>query len=119
MILRGGATTTKVWTYFPDGNAGIKGGAADDVNCDSGICTGGDISGAVWAKNWGESNGTGASINVPDDMGQCLFNEYGAAYGIGLRDYVALGVSKWSSHIINDATETETPANQENTNQAQ
>ena len=120
VILRGSASTNNMWAYFPDGNLGIKGGAGDDVNCDSlGECTGGDISGSVWGKNWGESNGTGAAITVPKDMGQQLFNAFGAQYGIGLRDYVALGVSKWSSHIINDAIETETPVNQENTTQAQ
>jgi len=112
VILRGSASTNNMWAYFPDGNVGIKGGAGDDVNCDSlGECTGGDISGAVWGKNWGESNGTGAAITVPADMGQQLFNAFGAQYGIGLRDYVALGVSKWSSHIINESTETETTEN--------
>ena len=30
----------------------------------------------------GLSNGTGAQINVPEDMGQQLFNTFGPAYGI-------------------------------------
>ena len=109
VFLRGSASTNKMWAYFPDGDMGIKGGAGDDVKCDTDLeCTGGDISGAVWGKNWGESNATGAAITVPKNMGQQLYNAYGAEFGIGLRDYVALGVSKWSSHIINDkATEVE------------
>ena len=70
------------------------------MNCDStGECTGGDIYGAVWGKNWGESNGTGAQIAVPADMGQQLYNNFGTSYGIGMKDYVAIGVSKWSSFI--------------------
>ena len=82
VILRGRATTNNMWVYFPDGYLGIKGGAADDVQCDDlGECTGGDIYGAVWGKQWGLSNGTGAQINVPEDMGQQLFNTFGPAYG--------------------------------------
>ena len=73
------------------------------MNCDStGECTGGDIYGAVWGKNWGESNGTGAQINVPADMGQQLYNNFGTSYGIGMKDYVAIGISKWSSFIIDN-----------------
>ena len=89
-----------MWVYFPDGNLGIKGGAGDDVNCDTqGECTGGDIHGAVWGKSWGLSNGTGAQITVPADMGQMIFNNYGAAYGIGMKDYAAVGVANWRSFV--------------------
>ena len=103
VILRGGASTNNLWVYFPDGRLGIKGGAGDDVNCDSnGECTGGDIHGAVWGKFWGESSGTGAKITVPANMGQQIFNNYGAEYAIGMRDYVAIGVSKWSSFVLNN-----------------
>ena len=103
VILRGRASTNNMWAFFPDGSLGIKGGAGDDVNCDStGECTGGDIYGAVWGKNWGESNGTGAQISVPSNMGQQLYNNFGVAYGIGMKDYVAIGVSKWSSFIIDN-----------------
>ena len=103
VILRGRANTNNMWAFFPDASLGIKGGAGDDVNCDStGECTGGDIYGAVWGKNWGESNGTGAQIAVPADMGQQLYNNYGTSYGIGMKDYVAIGVSKWSSFIIDN-----------------
>ena len=103
VILRGRASTNNMWAFFPDGSLGIKGGAGDDVNCDStGECTGGDIYGAVWGKNWGESNGTGAQIAVPADMGQQLYNNFGTSYGIGMKDYVAIGVSKWSSFILDN-----------------
>ena len=103
VILRGRASTNNMWAFFPDASLGIKGGAGDDVNCDStGECTGGDIYGAVWGKTWGLSNGTGAQIAVPADMGQQLYNNFGTAYGIGMKDYVAIGVSKWSSFIIDN-----------------
>lgn len=103
VILRGRASTNNMWAYFPDGSLGIKGGAQNDLECDSsGECTGGDIYGAVWGKNWGESNGTGAQIAVPADMGQQLYNNFGTKYGIGMKDYVAIGVSKWSSFTIDN-----------------
>ena len=103
VILRGRASTNNMWVFFPDASLGIKGGAGDDVNCDStGECTGGDIYGAVWGKNWGESNGTGAQIVVPADMGQQLYNNFGTSYGIGMKDYVAIGVAKWSSFTIDN-----------------
>jgi hypothetical protein len=103
VILRGRASTNNMWAFFPDGSLGIKGGAGDDVRCDDyGECTGGDIYGAVWGKNWGESNGTGAQISVPSNMGQQLYNNFGVAYGIGMKDYVAIGVSKWSSFIVDN-----------------
>ena len=101
VILRGRASTNNMWAYFPDGHLGIKGGAQNDALCDeSGECTGGDIYGAVWSKQWGLSNGTGAQINVPEDMGQQLFNTFGPAYGIGMKDYIAIGVSQWSSFTV-------------------
>ena len=110
VTLRGAADTNNLWMYFPDGNLGIAGGAQDNSDCEElddgsmGECTGGDIYGAVWSKTWGQTNGassgTGVQIVVPDDMGQQLYNNYGTAYAIGLRDYVALGTSKWSSFII-------------------
>ena len=103
IILRGSASTNNMWAFFPDGSLGIKGGAQNDSYCDSnGECTGGDIYGAVWGKNWGESNGTGAQIVVPADMGQQLYNNFGTSYGIGMKDYVAIGVAKWSSFTIDN-----------------
>ena len=103
VILRGRANTNNMWAFFPDASLGIKGGAGDDVRCDEyGECTGGDIYGAVWGKDWGLSNGTGAQIVVPADMGQQLYNNFGTSYGIGMKDYVAIGVSKWSSFILDN-----------------
>ena len=108
--LRGAADSNNLWAYLPDGNLGIAGGAQDNANCEVlsdgslGECTGGDIYGAVWAKSWGETNGassgTGVQIVVPPDMGQQLYNDFGTDYAIGLRDYAALGVSKWSSFVL-------------------
>lgn len=108
--LAGGATVTGLWAYFPDGTVGIKGGNNNDpLYCDSitGSCFGGEIVGAVWAKSWGgtkDLNGSGSSsataqLVVPSDMGTQLFNRFGPSYALGIRDYVALGVSQWSSFI--------------------
>ena len=106
--LAGGATVTGLWAYFPDGGVGIKGGNNNDPTyCDpvTGDCFGGEIVGAVWAKSWGgtkDLHGAGSSsgvaqLVVPSDMGTQLFNRFGPAYALGIRDYVALGVSHWSS----------------------
>ena len=108
--LRGASDTNNLWINFPDGNLGIAGGAQDNANCEIlddgslGECTGGDIYGAVWAKSWGETNGassgTGVQIVVPPKMGNQIYNNFGEEYAIGLKDYVALGVTKWSSFTI-------------------
>ena len=87
-----------MWVYFPDGNVGINGGGNTAVSCDSaGECTGGNIYGAVWAKEWNGSSSNVAKLVVPADMGTQLFNTFGPQYALGIRDYVALGVSHWSS----------------------
>ena len=110
--LRGAADSNNLWAYFPDGHLGIAGGAQDNADCEIladgslGECTGGDIYGAVWAKSWGETNGassgTGVQIVVPADMGQQLYNNWGPDFAIGLRDYVALGVTRWSSFVLDN-----------------
>ncbi len=107
----GGATTTKLWAFFTDGNVGINGGSKESATCDAnGECTGGDIYGAIWAKTWGGakcegclntggSSSTVAQLVVPGDMGTQLFNSFGPQYALGIRDYVAVGVSRWSSFV--------------------
>jgi len=98
--LAGAASTNALWAYFPDGNMGINGGSKETAECDSsGECTGGDINGAVWAKVWNGSSSNVAQLVVPADIGTQLFNTYGPQYALGIRDYVALGVSRWSSWI--------------------
>jgi hypothetical protein len=32
-------------------------------------------------------------------MGTQLFNSFGPQYALGIRDYVAVGVSRWSSFV--------------------
>lgn len=96
--LAGASTTNALWAYFPDGNMGINGGSKETADCDTeGECTGGDINGAVWAKEWNGSSSNVAQLVVPADIGTQLFNKFGPQYALGIRDYVALGVSHWSS----------------------
>ena len=96
--IAGASENNALWAYFPDGNVGINGGGNSAVACDSeGECTGGNIYGAVWAKEWSGSNSNVAKLVVPGDMGTQLFNKFGPQYALGIRDYVALGVSHWSS----------------------
>ena len=96
--LAGASTSNALWAYFPDGNMGINGGSKEAAECDAeGECTGGDINGAVWAKEWNGSSSNVAQLVVPADIGTQLFNKFGPQYALGIRDYVALGVSHWSS----------------------
>lgn len=96
--IAGASANNAMWVYFPDGNVGINGGGNLAVSCDdSGECTGGNIYGAVWAKEWNGSSSNVAKLVVPADMGTQLFNTFGPQYALGIRDYVALGVSHWSS----------------------
>jgi len=96
--LAGASTTNALWAFFPDGNMGINGGSKETAECDSsGECTGGDINGAVWAKAWNGSSSNVAQLVVPADIGTQLFNSFGPQYALGIRDYVALGISHWSS----------------------
>jgi hypothetical protein len=101
VILSGGATTAKLWAFFPDGDVGINGGSSDPALCDAdGECTGGDIEGAMWAKTWGGVIGSAsnqAQLVVPPDIGTQFFNNFGGEYALGIRDYVAIGVSQWRS----------------------
>lgn len=101
VVLAGASSTTSLWIYFPDGNIGINGGSGEEASCDpSGDeCTGGDIRGAVWGKSWGGSSSDRAQIVVPSDMASQLLMRYGQGYALGVRDYVALGVSNWRSFI--------------------
>lgn len=96
--LAGASTANALWAYFPDGNLGINGGSKESTDCDAeGECTGGDIYGAVWAKVWNGSSSNVAQLVVPADIGTQLFNKFGPEYALGIRDYIALGVSHWSN----------------------
>lgn len=105
--IAGASTSNNLWIYFPDGKIGINGGSKgiaideDGETCDelSEECTGGDIYGAVWGKEWNGSSSTVASVNVPDEFPTDIFNDYGENYALGIRDYVAAGVTFWKSFI--------------------
>ena len=101
VTLAGAATTTSLWIFFPDGNIGINGGSGEEVECDASSidCTGGDIRGAIWGKSWGGSSSNRAQIVVPSDMASQLLKNFGSLYALGVRDYVALGVSGWRSFM--------------------
>jgi hypothetical protein len=96
--LAGTSSANALWAYFPDGNAGINGGSQESADCSTeGECTGGDIYGAIWAKTWNGSSSNVAQLVVPADIGTQLFNKFGPEYALGIRDYIALGVSHWSN----------------------
>ena len=105
--IAGASTSNNLWIYFPDARIRINGGSKgealdqDGVPCDENTadCTGGDIYGAVWGKEWNGSSSTVASVNVPDEFPTDIFNDYGENYALGIRDYVAAGVTFWKSFI--------------------
>jgi len=87
-----------LFAFFPDGTVGINGGAQETAECDeTEECGGGDIRGAIWAQTWDGSNANNAQLVVPPDMGDQLWNYSGRDYGIGVRDYVALGNNSWAN----------------------
>ena len=87
-----------LFAFFPDGTVGINGGAQETAECDeTEECGGGDIRGAIWAQIWDGSNANNAQLVVPPDMGDQLWNYAGRDYGIGVRDYVALGNNSWAN----------------------
>jgi hypothetical protein len=90
------AKAANLFAFFPDAKVGINGGAQGDVSCDAdGECGGGDIYGAVWAKNWDGSNSNNAQLVVPRNMADILLTNYGTQFAISVRDYVGLGVNSW------------------------
>jgi len=98
VTLSGGSNGTNFFAYFPCGLVGINGGSKD--NCadpDDDYCGGGDIRGAVWAKEWNGSSGNKAQLVVPPDLPSELMNRHGNSFAISVRDYVALGVNSWFS----------------------
>ena len=107
VLIAGASTSNNLWIYFPDGRIGINGGSKGEaldeygVPCDENTadCTGGDIYGAVWGKEWRGSSSTVASVNVPDEFPTDIFNDYGESYALGIRDYIAAGVTFWRSFI--------------------
>ena len=84
VTIGGGSSATEAFLYFPDGCVGINGGSSNP-----------DIRGAVWARTFNGSSSSNAEIEVPDDMGSKLFTTYGSSFGLGIREFAALGVNKW------------------------
>ncbi len=90
------AKAANLFAFFPDAKVGINGGAQGTVICDTeGECGGGDIYGAIWAKQWDGSSSNNAQLVVPRDMANILLTNYGTQFAISVRDYVGLGVNSW------------------------
>ena len=85
--------------YLPNacGLVGINGGSSDNCDADDDTCGGGDIRGAVWAKEWNGSAGNGAQLVVPPDFPFDLSQSKGDAYAVSINEYIALGVNDWTS----------------------
>ena len=97
ITLSGGATGSNLFAHFPCGLVGINGGSSDNCDADDDTCGGGDIRGAVWAKEWNGSAGNGAQLVVPPDFPFDLSQSKGDAYAVSINEYIALGVNDWTS----------------------
>ena len=97
ITLSGGATGSNLFAHFPCGLVGIDGGSSDNCNADDDTCGGGDIRGAVWAKEWNGSAGNGAQLVVPPDFPLDLSQSKGDSYALSINEYIALGVNNWAS----------------------
>lgn len=61
------------------------------------------LEGAIWAQSYdATASATYANnyvdLSVPADLPSLVFQRLGTGFGVGLRDYVAQGVSHWQSH---------------------
>lgn len=61
------------------------------------------LEGAIWAQQYDATasatySGNYVDITVPSDLPSLVFQRLGTGFGVGLRDYVAQGVSHWQSH---------------------
>ncbi len=99
--LTGNSKINNMWLYFPDGKVGIKGGGNVKISCKDGDCSGGNIHGAVWAKEWDGSKSNVATITVPKNLGEG-FRTYYKGYSLGTKDYVAVGTTEWNNLITDN-----------------
>ena len=93
------AKAANLFVFVPEGTVGINGGAQGTAICDeeTGECGGGDIHGAVWAKEWNGSNSNNAQLVVPANMGDQLFRHHGKDFAIGVSDFAGIGTNSYIS----------------------
>lgn len=96
-ITLGGGSTLNGFIYFPDGKFSINGSTScsGKGKCAADGSTIDEVNGAVWTRQYQGSNGNKININVPDDMGRLLYDKFGIEYAIGIREYAAMGTSRW------------------------
>lgn len=89
-IVIGGGATLSAFIFFPDASFGINGGTTttDEVN------------GAVWACKIDGSSANNVNVNVPLNMGQLLYDTFGIEFALGVREFVAVGSSRWQVYQI-------------------
>lgn len=85
VTIGGGGTTMNLFLFMPDACVGINGGSGTP-----------DIRGSVWAREYAGSNSNNADISVPDNMGSLSFTTFGSGFGLGIREFAALGTNRWN-----------------------
>ena len=100
---QGNGNSTNAFIYGPCIKLGFDGagsGGSDNTiaaSCFSTkVCTGGDLHGAAWVKDYDGSSTNNAEITVPDNISTLISNGYGISFA-GANDYVAIGVRDWQS----------------------
>lgn len=92
------AKAANLFAYFPCAETGINGAGGEAPDCDETPepeCGGGDISGAVWTKDWGLSNSNVATLTVPANMAEQLKEFFGDDYDVRILGYSAQGIKDW------------------------
>lgn len=86
VTLAGGASGLGMFLYFPDALVGINGGSTSSTS---------DFIGALWARIYDGSNSKNVQLLVPPNMGSLIWTRYGSAFGLGVREFAALGSNSW------------------------
>ena len=84
VTLNGGPQALNMFLYMPEADVEINGGSSSP-----------DVIGAVWAREYSAPSNV-ADFVVPDDMGSLIWQNLGAGFDLGIREYAALGTTDWS-----------------------
>jgi len=86
VLVGGSSQSLNAFIYMPDACGGINGGGNATPN----------IRGSLWVRDYGASASNAGSIEVPSDMGSKVCIKFGINFCVGIREYAARGVNRWT-----------------------
>lgn len=105
----GGGSTASAFFFIPNAVFGINGGSGGEAGIN-------ELNGAVWSRCYSAgpmpaqhraecgsgvgSASTGANIFVPPNMGRLLFEKFGIEFALGIREFVAVGSTRWQLYQV-------------------